>query len=400
MTAREMHIALDLATQMMNSSRLLKLQNEAKDLYLNRAVTKYIKDIVFSQIDNSYNITTYQDIRAFYNKVAPLIYELDIPIHDIGYKYSSFLLPTTTRALISTGGLEAGIEYRVVTAGTTNLEVYGGTNPPVKGATFVCTLPPLISGTTIYRYCTYQIKGNAVAPITDFTALGASDNYNDTIFVATTSGSFVSANGAYALMLESVGMGPTWADGTQLERVFTYDYDYPLSIKANVDSSSAIITGELTEGKKYRVLEEGATNLLEYGHTSTPILDTVFLCTKTGTPTWDGVTHLAVTEDYECRLMKTQDTQSSLNHAYGTTYDCPIADFHTINDGTTIRVYNDGTFRINQISLVYSKKPDSITLDLSKNSNLFENIHDEIVTIAAMLIKEDDARYSGATTKQ
>jgi hypothetical protein len=399
MVVQEMHIGIDLATQMLNSSALLKLAPEAKDYYLNKAVRTLIKEEVGKEANNNTNASSHQDILGFYNRLAPLIYSMIIPEYSLSFKYQSFLLPTGTQDYIISGDLESGIEYRVVTAGTTNLTYVGYKSTPIAGEKFVATTAT--TGPTISAYVSdamqhvidivagrvYKIKTNTSA---SYTSYGAANNNVNTIFTSTFTGSILATLGGDSLYLLSI----VW-NGTVLEKVFTYDYGHILSVTARIDSGQRFNLGNLVVGNKYRVVTAGATNLSSYGHTAVPIIDTIFECTLSGTPIWDGVTYLIKVVDRVCRLHKPQDSRSLLDHSYGTTFESPTCDLGISADGVILNVYNDGSFVVNDIFLTYVKKPDKITLSINKDCNLGEDMHDEVVQLAALIIKQDDDRLRG-----
>lgn len=389
MTVDEMHIAIDLGTQMLNSSALLKLPEKAKDLYLNRSIRNIIKAQINKEVNTVFNVATYQDIREHYNTLSPLVYNTVLSEHSSGYRYSAFLLPNTTQSNITTGVLTVGTTYRVVVAGTTDLSGIGGTTPPVLGDTFTVSGYSLAASSidikSGWKYYIYS-AGNK-----NLTTYGAADNVAGTIFTST---STTTLTGCVGTMLGVLTLSPTWAGGTALLPVFTYDYDHMFVVKANVDNGTSFNSGALVAGKKYRVVTAGATSLLNYGHTTTPSVDSVFLCTTSGTPSWDGITALVETKDVPCRLAKPQDIESMLGHAYGTTNDSPICEIATSADGDLVKVYNDGTFSVNQVDVVYVKKPDKVSKELGVNCNLHENVHDDVVDQAIYLIKRDDDRIS------
>lgn len=390
-----MHIGIDLGTQMLNSSVLLKLPKEGKDLYLNRAIRNIIKSEIEKINNNVFNIASYQDIRSYYTTLAPLIYKTTLSEHSSGYKYNAFLLPSSTTDQISSGTIENGVKYRVLTAGTTDLSDFGYKVTPVVGETFTCDIDDVVAATNIIPVndtMTYRIKARSTA---DYTGVGASNNLVGTIFKSTANASLAATNNLD--VLEVIYSTPTWAGGTILQRVFQYDYDYLLVALANVDNSIRISSGALVAGKKYRVVTAGTTNLYSYGHKPVPVADEVFLCSTSGTPTWDGTTTLVETEDYVCRLMKPQDTESLLSHSFGSTYDSPIAEIISHADGELVKVYNDGDFSVNQVDVVYVKKPDKVNIITSVNCNLHENMHDEVLQKAIDLIKIDDDRLTQKT---
>lgn len=389
MNTQELHIGIDLGTQELNTSVQLKLQSQAKDLYLNRSVRSIINEDVRKAQNTINNIATYEDIRSFYERLAPLIFHKELTQLSLGYRWQSFQLPSGTQSQLSSGLLEVGVEYRVVIAGTTDFRDYGYANAtPVVGDTFTAT--NLVYGNYIIEDTYYKIKDNTGSPIYAYTLTGAADNNDDTVFKCNvTSFAFLPTNDSYCEIVTK-----PWSGGTILERVFTYDFDHLLSVTANEDKGASFKSGLVTAGKKYRVVTAGTTDLSAFGGTTVPVADDVFLCTRTGTPTWVGGTELILTEDYVCRVMKPQDIHSTLSHAYGTTYDVPIAEqaVSETSSAQVIRIYNNDTFSINTIEVVYTKKPDKINLVTSVDCNLNESIHDEVLARAIQLIKVDDHR--------
>lgn len=383
-----MHKAIDLGGQALDSAVFQDLVPEAKDYYINRVTSDFLKDVVEAKTNNRFNIMSYEDIRSYYDALGNMMISKTLDVYTYDEKAVYAILPTDTRDDVSSGNLINGVKYIVITVGTTNLSSFGHAVTPVINTQFVCTIAnttPVNDGggwkISIRQGAKYKILKHTTP---DYTPYGASNNGVGTIFTASASALIASSESNDEL--EVIEMAPTWAGGTVLRPLTTEDYFSILVSRSNIDYGAPFTSGVLSKNKIYKVVTGGSTNLISYGYKEVPYAGDIFLCTANGTPSWDGTTQLVETKKVSNRLLKQQDVYNALNFAFGTSYDSPMSTIKNIEGNLCLVVYHDGKFDINKVYVDYVKVPIDVDYNRSIDSELNVSLHPLIIDKVVSLI--------------
>ena len=376
MTINEMHIGIDLGLRRTNSNVFNKLEREEKDYILNVTIGDIIRISLLGERNTSYSLETYSDIRKYYEVLYPLIRERSLGFTNYpseGY-VEAWLPISATMGAITSGFLHNDADYKVLIAGTTNLSTYGYIATPVVGETFRCDIDNYKSATTTTLN---HVKGERVIVVSpgsqDFTTLGARTRNAGEEFV-------FNATAALDLTLDAnvelkyITKQPTWV-GTTLIATSNPGYYLNSETKSLIACGDPISSGALTKDTMYKVVTAGTTDLSTYGNYVTPIDSTIFTSLLGTAPIWIGGTVLKTVKKYGNRLVKSQDVNSFLTHAYGTTATSPIS----IMTDDKVRIYHDNKFTIDGAYLQYVEIPISVDWNNSISCNLPLSVHSKIV---------------------
>jgi hypothetical protein len=367
MTWEDMHIGIDLGLQANNSNLFNKLEKEGKDYFLNRTIYGMISTQIDVERNTQTNVESYKNIRAYSSLLEPILGIRSFDKYTGDGTYDYITLPKDA-LYISTGKLWAGRSYRITVPGTTNLTAFGSTSPPIINTTFTCVLAD-VTATTLVIGDRYRIL---TVGTSNFLLAGSTSNRVGTEFIAT------STNAAGGIgTVTTLSKSPTWSGTTLVYTTNESLYEF-ISSYSNIDNGQVFGTGPLTKGVKYKVVTGGTiTNLNTLGSPYTTVVaGDMFLCTVSGTPLWNnsGVT-LIGTKTIQNRLPIVQDVTNFLSTAYGSSTTTPL----TVLINGDLRVYHDGKFTINEISVVYVKSPLKVDSINNVNTNLPESYHGKII---------------------
>ena len=372
-----MHIGMDVELQELNSAVFGKLQHPEKDYIINDVIVNLIRSAINKDDNTVSNIVSYQDIREYYHILEPFLKTTQLEhTYTTGNLFSVGVLPIDLAiSSITSGIIYKDVKYKVTIPGTTDLTDYGGTNPPVTGATFTCSIadrtgnPPATASDGIYRILD---AGDVF-----FNLVGAANNNPGTYFTAD---GIAAAGMSLGGSIEVIADTPTWAGGTDLIPVYNPGYNNILAIYAMISCGSYIASGALELNKMYCVIDTGATDLTSYGAPLvTSTVNSIFTCDTAGTPTWSSGTKLLEVKKVTCRLVKMQDTGNFLNHSFGTDKNSPICELA----GGNVKVYHNTEFSIRQIIIDYVRQPLSVSYTNSVDSDVHSSLHSFIVKLAA-----------------
>lgn len=373
-----MHIGIDIGIQRLNSNVFGKLLPEQKDYFINTVTQEFVKLALTDEKNTVYDIVTYADIREYYERLQTYIRSIQLNIvEELGYGYVYGQLPQSiTIGTITTGVLYHGVSYKIIDKGTIDLSTFGFLGTPVDGDIFECSITEQTGvSITITKGEKYRIV-NAHDGVTTglFVPVGAPDNIPGTEFTATSS---ATVTGGVSTVIQNLSKEPTWNSATLIP---VSDVGYYMNIKtrSSIAKGNIISSGEITKGKKYIVKVIGTTaDLVDFGGVITPDVGYVFVCSVTGTPTWAGGTHLYEIDDNGNRLVKMQDVDDFLENGFGSTKSSPISVFAN----NRLRVYHDNKFKIERIFLDYIRKPITVDINASIDSDLPESTQPFLVDL-------------------
>ena len=388
MTIKEMHIGIDLGVQRLNSNVFGKLLPEEKDYFINITTQEFVKLALTNERNTLFTPQTYADIRKYYEVLQSYILTRQLGLVEelgSGYVYGKLPSGITISALVS-GLLYHGVSYKVIVAGGTDLSNYGYLASPVEGDTFECNITTQTGGNiTLVTGESYRIVNAANG---DFTSYGAANNNPGTEFTATSS---TSVTGTASTVVQNLSKTPSWDSTTKLIPISDVGYYMNIATRSSIAYGNPITSGALTKGKKYIVKVKGTTSDLDtYGGVAAPDVNYIFTCSTTGTPTWAGGTELYEIKDVGNRLIKAQDVDDFLANSFGSTINSPISIFAN----NRLRVYTDNKFNVERLFLDYIRKPISVSLSDSIDSDLPESAQPFLIS----LVIEKIAALSGNPT--
>lgn len=381
MTIAEMHINLDIGLNRANSNLYGNLLDEEKDAILNRTIRQLVLAVLNNEKNTVYNLLSYEDIRKYYSVLQSLIKtkELGLVI-DSSKNYVLGELPFSVPvSSVITGDdlIYKDIKYKFLAVHGTYggfLSNYGAMSSPAVGDEFTCSIDNEGgSSISIVKGERYSILNKG-----DVSSFSAGENgiwYRSTWkAIESTTATGWSENPT----LEHLSDNPSWDDTTKIIPVNSNGYFAYISSKSLVDSGNEINSGTLTEGKKYRVVTKGSTDLSGVGGYTVTAKDTIFTCTSNSAISWDGTTQVIEQKEVSNRLVKQQDVDNFLQHSFGTAKSSPIC---TIADNG-VRVYYTDDYSVNGIILEYIRKPNTVSKEDSVDCDLDESVHDVIVDLA------------------
>lgn len=380
-----MHIGIDLGVQRLNSNLFGVLLDEAKDLYINTVTQEFVKLALTDEKNTLYTPQTYANIREYYERLQVYIKSIQLgKVNKFGYGYVYGKLPTSiTMGQLTDGVLYHGVSYKIVAKGTIDLSEFGGeVNANItNGDTFDCEIDE-VSGATIAiltgeKYRIVNAHGR------DFTLVGAADSLPGTEFIANDD---VATGGGVSTTVQPLSKAPTWL-GATLVPISDIGYYMNISTRSSVRYGNVIASGDLTVGKKYIVSTVGGTDLSGVGGVATPDVGYIFVCNTVATITWTSGTLLYEVNDNANRLVKMQDVEDFLTNSFGSTTSSPISVFAD----NRLRVYHDNKFTVERLFIDYIRKPITVSLSNSVNSDLPESTHSFLVD----LVVEKLAALSG-----
>lgn len=381
MTRDEMHIGVDQILQKTNSEVFGDIKSEAMDFFINTVIAEFIRAKVDDYKNTVKRDETFIDNRSFYNDIYTLIAEetLNVTTYDNNSIYAN--IPESDS--ISSGVLTAGRTYRVV-SGTTNLSLCGGASSPSIGYLFTCYFGHISNAggaITLRVGCQYKITANVGG--VDLSSAGASSSTVNTIFTCTHETTFAENPTKYCtlLVMSHYPNMTTGGWGTcVLVDITNGSYYLYLSSYSNIDTNTQISSGSIVKGNIYKVSVAGTTNLYAYGGDTVPVLNDLFLCTVSGTPSWDGTTVLTLTKYVQNDLRAIQEVQAIRQSFFGKQIENPLC---TIM-GNRLYVYYNYETTINNIKIQYIKTPASVSSTV--DCNLPFSVHPKIVQLTAKFI--------------
>jgi hypothetical protein len=379
MNWKEMHIGIDLGLQELNSNLYNKLQPQAKDYYLNRV----LMDLILGEGRDSTGrdnipILTADELRNKYIFLEPFLTTLELDLVR-GSKFDYGLVPKGFTDDITSGFLQSGVEYLVVTAGDSpfSLTSFGGEN--IQNSKFTCDIDNIESSFEITWNLAVQVGGiyEIVAPGSfDFTTIGAENSMIGTRFVSTHANVLV---GEENIEVSAIKHAPAWGtSGAILKALTPLDVLMYYSSHSVVDVGYSFNSGKLIKGVSYRIVEGGTiTNFTDYGADyNTVEEDYIFTCIKSGVPNWgsSGV-YLIETREFPNVLTDYKELESALDHSFGSSVDSPIC---CLVNGQ-LRVYHQTKFKLNKVSFDYIRTPVKIDSINNINSDLNVGVHGYLV---------------------
>ena len=352
MTVSDMHIHLDLLCQELNSNIYSNLQPEEKDIILNKATIRFIREVTTPQSNKLEEGFEYTQAR--YDDVEELLTPAVLP----SYKYTDAgnfneavfsVLPQDYLRLVRIRSLVkdlCGASY------DTSVEVTSTTIPyflvdfsKLTGlfSTFVIKMTRSAATTTIFNIDDYSIYSS-----------GFTENSEKFVLIP--------------VILEKLK-----------EKFESLGYNYQVYYEHydNIykPNNFIFVADSLVTEFKF---EEGEN--ISASVNKTTVLDKI---TNSFT-NFGNATH---------RLVKSNDAIKLLETSFGTTIPkSPISEI----ENTRLISYHQKKFIIGNVIIQYIRKPRLININLNIGCELNDNIHDKIVDIAARMI----ANYSNKGTQK
>jgi hypothetical protein len=139
------------------------------------------------------------------------------------------------------------------------------------------------------------------------------------------------------------------------------------------------------KGYHYKVLTPGATDFSDFGGFPVNAQNSIFICNKTGTPSWSGGTVLKRVKEQVNRLLKEQDITNARTNSFGTVITSPILAIRNYG----LDVYHDNKFEIDKVQVSYVRKPARVSYDKEITTDLPESIHSKLVNLIVAYIAAD-----------
>lgn len=340
MTAREMHIALDIHLQKMDSNKFGNIRKEEKDLFLNLAVYKFIKTRISRKSNKKQE--GFQETQKRYDDLEELITPGVIPMYKYGKNEVYGTLPHNYYSLVNDRSVVKNYCKEIVPIETqTSKNIFivpiGDAVPASSYQLFASTggEPKLI----------FQLSDHA--PYTTITA-----EEEKFLFIN--------------MVLE---------EGNSVDGVEVYYENYG---------------GEYYQDS-FIVIDDTATQVVSQ---QVPIVQGGIAPVNIDTinPTVLTLTSLSSTEtvvesgEYPNSLVNKEDLYNRLRHPFGKPkFNTPLS---TLQNGE-IHVYLNGEFIVDTVNIDYIRKPRLINLDLQQNCELADHTHEEIVALALQRIKSE-----------
>jgi hypothetical protein len=389
MTIQEMHIGIDLGIQRLNSNVFGELLPEAKDYYINTITKDFVRLALADEKNTVFDITTYGDIREYYEKLQVYIKSVQLGlVEEFGKGYVYGNLPEQIN-IVELGSnisdrLIVGVKYKILVGGTTDLQNFGYPNQTcIPGDIFECSMNDVVGdGTTPITFAIgdkYRIVSNSQD---DFVQFGAISNLPGSEFVVTIAGTTPLSTDTLLSPLNGV---PNWSTSSKTSVIPVTNTGYYM----NVDTQSAIIVGNpisngtLYAGNNYIVFTTGATDFKVVCEVSHPSKGTIILPTSDVTLNWDGVSILYKVDVNNNRLVKAQDVNDFLRNSFGSVKSSPISIFAD----NKLRVYHDNKFNIERIYLDYISTPVSVNYNRGIDSDLPESAQPFLIDLVIKRIQ-------------
>ena len=375
LTIGEMHIGIDLGLQQLDSNVFSKIKREHKDYAINAVIIQRYTDLLIAAQNVVSNELTYAEILKFYGKLAPILHTKSLNVHTGDNRYVYADMPDDSGNTISSGRLIAGIEYKVVASGGGSEDFGNVGHVPTlvyKGDTLTCVMVTLTNLAGVLPVTLGDEYRIAVNDGEDLSSFGASNNAVGTTFVATASGNISMGT---TVQLDVLKTTPTAWGNAQLTPLYNLGVMGYLSSRSLLDVGNEITSGKIYKGKRYKVLITGTVDLSTFGGMLNPLAGYIFNCTLEGTPAWDGT--MVVTQvDYRPNdLVKINDEENFMRHAFGTSINNPM----TSIEGNKLKIYTDGEFVINNVEVIYGRYPIKVDYNNTISSELGDNELTKIV---------------------
>jgi len=394
MTTKELHIGIDVALKLYNSSMLGRLLPEEKDYILNKAIVNLVHKTAEDARHSIVNTESYADITAFYNVLEPFLITKTLLDPTNRGRYNEYNLPRYLSVIGSSGDeIIAGIRYKVEEVGNintiTNMDLYPDVTYIEDDLLY---LEPSIeiyydnSGVDefrIYQDIRYEIiRSDGI----DFTEYGAPNNDVGTIFIASQNHnwSLVSSNNGET-KLRILGHVPSTWSNVKLVALKNLDFFDHIAVNTLISTNKLVSESNgirLQKGTYYKVRVAGEfDDLINFGSEWNNVeKDYIFVATNNGIPTWstDSTAILEILTNSPCRLVKPHDIASMLEHSYGSTASSPLA---TFGDGK-VQIYHDNKYSIAKAEIIYVRPPVTVDSVAGTEPDLNPNLHPQIVTLA------------------
>ncbi len=342
MEVREVHIQFDLVYQSMNSHARRVFEPQEIDWLYNEAILSLVKERTNAK--NNPKKDGFEDTIKRYEDVEQLVTTAPIPLYTsskyreafVGFKPANFLdyIP------------ESGFEAKVYNRCDFNFDSYTSAGASSIWSTVIDL--PVDSSSPAYQNFTLTIDGDVIFNYSDYTTLNSSLSTNELRFYL------------ISLLIDTIN------ENSSSTGIYAYWQKFGGGNSTVNNINNGIIL--VSYSAKTDAVVNYTGNVINESFTQTNNLTT-----------YSNLNELDITYN-PCRVIKTTDLQSLLNHSFGSTkVTSPIVSLQ--ND--VILVHHKKRFICNGLNLTYIRKPRKIDLNLNIHPELSDDLNLEVIDIMA-----------------
>lgn len=386
MNITQMHTAIDVGVNHLNSQHYRKITGNVKDIIINDCILDFANT---AMNDVGKTIMGYDSSDQIASSVANLRTLITgavlayAPNANVMYSnYNTYNIFSHDVGAINSGVIHQGLSYYVVNSGTTDWSnVFDGSVS--DGDVKTATLPILSADSgiiTLYDGLRYSIieKGSF-----DWSIIGLQPYqvHNGMTIKIPTNGLIKQIPSGTGVELQMLSAYPNlisggWVDST-LYTIDNLNMIAPYVINANV-SSRIINKGTVTPGTYIIMALEDGDNLNAIGAPLTATVGDTFTCGVTSNVNFTNGSTVAKVRHVPVQNLTSEFVRSMQLDDNYTTSVRPVS---TI-DNDSMKVYHNSNFNVHNVHMTYIRMPRRVSSEYNISCDLHESVHGSIVTAA------------------
>lgn len=399
MNITQMHTAIDVGVNHLNSNAYRKLPSEVKDSLINDITIQFILKAVNDIGSSLLMPTTRDEIKAISSNLRTLYTNIDLaklPNEDFtDGNFTTFEIPSFNTGLISSGVIRHQSKYKFITVGSTDWTDTFGTTPNA-GDEVVSNLSMLDSTSEdidVVEGMLYKVIQKGTYEDWDTFGYNSIDIYKGVVFKPT---SDITISSGTNVKLQPLTANPEW-DSSLLYMMDNYNMLTHQSINATV-SLRSFSKGNVDIGT-YIVLDaqEGDSFIPIGGTSQTKTGDTI-VCSTSKYVNFTNGSKIAKLVYVPC-LITTEELSSSLilNDSY-TSAVSPLA----VISNNEIKIYHNSNFSVHNANITYIRTPRTVNLEHLISSDINEIAHPAIIdgVISRIVANVKGEHYQAIKTEQ
>jgi hypothetical protein len=395
----QMHTAIDVGVNHLNSNSYRKIPKEVKDSLISNISIEFILKAVNDIGSSLLMPSTRDEMKAISTNLRTLYTNIDLPkLPDEDFtdgNFATFEIPSFTTGSITSGLIRHQTRYRFITVGSTDWTgIFPGS--PSNGDEVVSNLSILDSTSgdiSIIEGVTYKViqKGT----YSNWESIGYSTNEirKGVVIKATTNDTILSGTN---VKLQPLTAFPTWVS-SELYMIDNYNMLAYQSINATI-SLREFSKGRVKIGSYLIVDAQSGDDFTSIGGTSISTTGDIITCASETNVNFTNGSKIAKIIYVPC-LITTKELSANLqlNDSY-TSSTAPLA----VISNNEIYIYHSEHFKIRNANLTYIRTPRRVNLDYGISSDINEVTHPSIIdaVVSRIIANVKGENYQAVKTEQ
>jgi hypothetical protein len=401
MNITQMHTAIDVGVNYLNSQHYRKLTPTIKDIVLNNSISEFALRVANDIGSTLLTYNTRDELKAIINNLRPLYTSIELAkLPDIDYtdiNYSTFDIPVYNIGDVTSGVIYHNAKYYVVEVGTTNFTgIFSGILS--IGETIVANINTINSELVdidIDSGIHYKVLNRGTY---DWGEVGynVTDIRNGIVIKPSEAVTIPSGTN---VILQPLQANPPdgWSGDTMLHIIDNYNILAHQTLTASV-STRHIAKGNISAGTYIITKYVEGDDLVSIGSSESPTVGEVFTCVKDIFVDFTNGSTIARLRYVQCMVVS-NDVLDSLS--IGGTFSSSTTPYATINNNV-VKVYHNNAFTVHTLTLTYLRIPREVNVNYNISCDLAYTCHYSIVesAISKILLSVKSETYEAAKKEQ